>query len=112
MGIIRYSWEEIKGKMDVGMCLIGMGGGINFSGSTVLRAFGFLSVDPNSLSCSGWERQEDRPRSPSIGLVGFIDGRFILSGFQMMCSEPFLNFSFRKKSRPDGSESIYCMYDD
>gem|GEM_PF-3252968 len=35
---------------------------------------------------------------PSIRLFSSIGGRFILLGFQMMCNEPFFNFSFRKKS--------------
>jgi hypothetical protein len=36
--------------------------------------------------------------SPSIRLVRFVGGRFIMVGFSVMCSEPFLNFSFIKKS--------------
>ena len=47
------------------------------------------------------KRTKQHPLAPaqtSFGLVSFIAGRFISTGFLMMCSEPVLNFSFRKKS--------------
>jgi hypothetical protein len=50
----------------------------------------------------------DAPRLSS-GLGILIGGRFIISGFYIVFGEQFLNFSFRKKSCPEGSESIYYM---
>ena len=46
----------------------------------------------------------------SSGFAIFVGGRFIAMGFYMMFREPFLNFSFRKKSRPEGSGSIYYVF--
>ena len=86
---------------------------------SVCRLFYFHRRAPNTLSLrsSGRERQVSSlgfgqtggclPKNPYfIGLVSSIVGRFISTGFSMMCSEPFLYFSFRKKSCSEESERV------